>query len=185
MPVGDPRQSISFQRDWPEFKKLLDETEKALRLQAEESDRAISLFVADESVIYRTEILKSGFIPNGWTPQQISDNDSWRQDYEDNWSSTVNLPQRIASAAKHFNGTATTSPAEVDFGMRSRSILVENMESDGPPGPSGTDLLLSLDGGANYKTLDPGSILTAEVELASVWVKTTGGSADYEIIITC
>jgi len=184
MPIGDSRQTVSIQRNWPEFKKLLDGTEKALRLQAEETDRAINLFVADESVIYRAEILKSGFIPNGWTQQQITDNGSWRQDYESNWSSGVNQPQRIASAAKHYNGTATTTPAEVVFSMRARSILIENMESDGPPGPSGKDLLVSLDGGAGYKTLDPESAFEVTVELNSIWVKTKSGTADYEVVIT-
>jgi len=181
MPIIGLNKSVTIFRSWPDFKKLIDGTEKSLRPQLEETDKMYDIFCADESVVYRTEIFKSNFIPVGWNQQKIDDNASYRNDFQTNWMSEVNQPQRIASVADHYNGNATSSANQVTFAQKTRSIIIENLGRK--------ELLVSLDGGVNYKTLADGDRLTAKLELNSVYLKSGDGpgapfsGADYEIVV--
>ncbi len=79
---------------------------------------------------------------------------------------------------KHFNGTANTTPADVDFNNVSGSILIHNTGVT-------QDLLVSLDGGANFKTIPSETILGYDaINLKKVVVKTSTETTTYEIIIT-
>ncbi|KKM79447.1 hypothetical protein LCGC14_1349800 [marine sediment metagenome] len=79
---------------------------------------------------------------------------------------------------KHFNGTANTTPADVDFSNVSGSILIHNTGVT-------EDLLVSLDGGANFKTIPSENVLGYDdINLKKVVVKTSTGTTTYEIIIT-
>lgn len=79
---------------------------------------------------------------------------------------------------KHFNGTATTAPAVVDFNNMSGSLLIHNL---------GTveNLLVSFDGGTTFKTIPPETSLGIQKgSHEEVSVKTTSTTTDYEILVT-
>ncbi|KKL81601.1 hypothetical protein LCGC14_1993140 [marine sediment metagenome] len=88
------------------------------------------------------------------------------------------MPYSEVAIPKHFNGTANTTPADVAFNNVSGSILIHNTGVT-------EDLLVSLDGGANFKTMPPETVLGYDtINLKKVVVKTSTGTTTYEIIIT-
>lgn len=81
----------------------------------------------------------------------------------------------LGNVVEHFNGTATTVPATLNFAAYSKSILLHNTGSEG--------LLVSFDGGVNFKTLNSGISLAMEVRLNSMVVKAATTSTTYENLI--
>lgn len=84
----------------------------------------------------------------------------------------------------HFNGTAITDPEEVEIIANSKkeistSLLIQNRDITGT-----NDLLVSLDGGADFFTIEYGNPLYLAVAVESVTVKSSALTADYEIIAT-
>lgn len=77
-------------RKWPDFKKLLDGTEKTLRLQYETLDDYYSLVAFDTALAYDCQVYLEGHEPTTWTEEQITDNASWRSDLTTNWLPTSN-----------------------------------------------------------------------------------------------
>ena len=79
---------------------------------------------------------------------------------------------------KHFNGTANTTPAVVNFNNVSGSILIHNTGVT-------EDLLVSFDGGVNFKTIPAENVLGYDdINLKKVSVKTSTGTTTYEIVVT-
>ena len=76
---------------------------------------------------------------------------------------------------EHFNGTATTSNATITFGNYSKSILLHNTGTN--------NLLVSFDGGVNFKTMIPGVSIGVEVRRSSFIQKTSTGTTTYEHMI--
>lgn len=76
---------------------------------------------------------------------------------------------------EHFNGTATTSNATITFGNYSKSILLHNTGSN--------NLLVSFDGGVNFKTMIPGVSIGIEVRRSSFIQKSSAGTTTYEHMI--
>lgn len=101
--------------------------------------------------------------------------------------SELNNPRRVASCgglAVHFNGTAITDSAEVGIVANSKneistSLVIQNRDITGT-----NDLLVSLDGGSDFFTIEYGTPLHLAVSVDSVTVKSSAGSVDYEIIAT-
>jgi hypothetical protein len=98
-----------------------------------------------------------------------------------------NNPRRVASCgglAVHFNGTATTEASEVDIISNAKkeistSLLIQNRDIT-----STNDLLISLDGGSDFFTIEYEKPLQLNVSVDSVTIKSSAGSVDYEIIAT-
>ena len=82
-----------------------------------------------------------------------------------------------SSTARHFDGTATTSPANVDVGTGVISILIENLVDT-------NDLLVSFDGGSKFKTIGTSKSLVLDVATRLLVVKSSAGSVNYEILAT-
>lgn len=98
-----------------------------------------------------------------------------------------NNPRRVASCgglAVHLNGTATTTPEDVEIAANgkneiSTSLVIQNRDTGGT-----NDLLVSLDGGSDFFTIEYGTPLHLQVALEAVTVKSSAGTVDYEIIAT-
>lgn len=82
-----------------------------------------------------------------------------------------------SSNAKHFNDTATTTPAAVDLGTGVVYLHIENLDDT-------NDLLVSFDGGSNYKTIGETKSLSIDVSARTIFVKSSAGSVSYEILAT-
>jgi hypothetical protein len=76
---------------------------------------------------------------------------------------------------EHFNGTATTGNTTLTFGNYSKSILLHNTGSN--------NLLVSFDGGVNFKTMIPGVSIGMEVRRTSLVQKAATGTTTYEHMI--
>ena len=85
----------------------------------------------------------------------------------------------IPKAAEHFNGTATTTPAEITFTGPSRSIFIQNTAVS-----AANDLQVSFDGGSTYKSLKRLAAVSIEVKLNSIFVRSSAGSVAYESVVT-
>ena len=84
----------------------------------------------------------------------------------------------LDNVPKHFNGTATVTPADVDFNNVTGSLLVHNTGVT-------NDLLVSLDGGTTFKTIPTESVLGfEEINLKKVVVKTNAATTTFEIVVT-
>lgn len=81
---------VIIDRAWPDLKKVIDGTEKALPLQYEASQGGYEVFAFDLGISYRTFLYADGYEPIGWTAQQATDNETYRTDFEDNWQSVSN-----------------------------------------------------------------------------------------------
>lgn len=169
---------ISIEQDWNTFKTFVNGTVKSLSLQYVDEGNDYLVFAVDGRVLYYTTIYKAGFEPSGFTGQQITDNSTYRTDFVNNFQSTANK-QTVAAqsnSAKHYNGTATTTPATVTFTPAGKSIFIHNTASSG-------NLLLSFDAGTTFKTILPGATFSIDAGLASVVVKASTGSVTYESVV--
>ncbi len=81
------------------------------------------------------------------------------------------------ATAKHFNGTATTTPDTVELVVGVVSILIDNLDVT-------NDLLVSFDRGAKFKTIGEGRSLSIDTSTRSLVVKSSAGSVNYEILAT-
>lgn len=81
---------IDFNRKWPDFKKLLDGTEKSLRFQYETREDYYALVAVDLSITYDCQVYLADREPTTWTAEQIADNAAWRTDLVTNWLPTAN-----------------------------------------------------------------------------------------------
>jgi len=79
-------------------------------------------------------------------------------------------------AVEHLNGSVGTGGATLTFAAQSVSILVHNVSG-------GINLLVSFDGGTNFKTVNAGAVLAIDVKLSSIRVKSSAGTANYEILV--
>lgn len=76
--------------DWPGFKDFVDGTTKSLLGQYVDSVESYFIFCVDSTLLYAAFIYKDGQEPIGWTPQQISDNTTYRTDFENNFQANFN-----------------------------------------------------------------------------------------------
>ena len=83
----------------------------------------------------------------------------------------------LLGVAEHHNGSATVTPATVNFSGTSKSILIENEDLS-------QNLLVSFDAGANTKTIGPGQSISIEASHASVQVSSSLGTISYEMLVT-
>lgn len=101
--------------------------------------------------------------------------------------SEKNNPRRVASCGglpKHFNGTADTDAADIDVIVSSKkqittSLFIQNRDDSGT-----NDLLVSLDGGSDFLTIEYQHPLFLPVCVETITVKSSAGEVDYEIIAT-
>jgi hypothetical protein len=101
--------------------------------------------------------------------------------------SEKNSPRRVASSGGlpvHLNGTATTTPADVDIaagGVKklSTGIMIQNRDTTGT-----NDLEVSLDGGADFFTIEYGTPLFLPVCAETITIQSSASTVDYEIIAT-
>lgn len=85
--------------------------------------------------------------------------------------------QQIA-VGRHFNGTATVTPTDVDFNDVTASILIDNIGTT-------NDLLVSFDGGTKFKTIPAeNSLGYDDMNLKKIVVKTNVDTTNFEIVVT-
>jgi len=78
-------------REWPEFKKLLDGTQKTLLVQEENDGETYQLFAVDAILFYKCgNIYLDGKEPKWMTPEERQANTDHRKDYETNFQSGAN-----------------------------------------------------------------------------------------------
>ena len=83
----------------------------------------------------------------------------------------------VAGVAEHHNGSATTTPAPVNFSGTSKAILIDNLDAS-------KNLLVSFDGGTTTKTVPAGQSLSIEANHASVEVSSASGTVAFEMLVT-
>jgi hypothetical protein len=86
---------ITIELIWTEFLKYADGTYKGLYIQHEETNQQYLIFALDQSILYLCYIFQAGNEPGGWTAQEISDNTTYRTDFEANWKSNSNSQLNI------------------------------------------------------------------------------------------
>lgn len=90
---------------------------------------------------------------------------------------------RVVPQIQHVNGSATTTAAEVSF-MTDRDAASRKTEWVGFHNTDTTaDLLVSFDGGTTYWTIGAGGKEFYEVNIASVYLKSSTGTVAYEILV--
>lgn len=83
---------------------------------------------------------------------------------------------RTSNAGKpmHYNGTANTSPVDVNLGATTRHVLIQNLDN--------TNVLqVSFDGGTNYYTVQTLSTLELDAEVTGVRVL-AAAAVNFEIL---
>lgn len=81
----------------------------------------------------------------------------------------------VGTGVLHKNGTATTAPSTITFGVTSVSFLIHNVGNQ--------PLYTSFDGGVLYKIIGTNSMLAMDVRIASVVVKTNAATTTYETLV--
>jgi hypothetical protein len=113
---------VQTDREWPEFKKFLDGTEKALIPQHEENASLYDLFVTDSNTVCRCELFKAGLEPETWDQAKKDDNATWRGDFETNWKSKSNKQlvktDSSGNVLTAFKTPQLTYPKPVNIGDR-------------------------------------------------------------------
>lgn len=82
----------------------------------------------------------------------------------------------------HFNGTVTTSPANVP--SSAGNVIAELLIHNTSTLPT-VNLLVSFDGGTTFKTIKPDGVLiwSPKGGLKQIRIKSSTGTASYEIIM--
>jgi hypothetical protein len=81
---------VIIERNWTDFKKLIDGTEKKIRVQYELSDIAYHLYGIDDKIVYRYDILLEGKEPIDWTQEQTVVNATARAEFIGGWIAYFN-----------------------------------------------------------------------------------------------
>lgn len=81
---------VTIFRNWTDFKKVIDGTEKSLQIQFEQDTRQYLIFALDNCIFYYTDIFKAGFEPASWSAQEITDNGTYRNDFINNYQTSSN-----------------------------------------------------------------------------------------------
>lgn len=71
--------------------------------------------------------------------------------------------------AKHFNGTAVATIAQVSFGKQCQHLIIRNLDAAG-----GDDLRVSFDKGSTYFSIPPAEQLNAPVLAHEMWISSNG-----------
>lgn len=172
---------IMVERSWPDLKKVIDGTEKSLRLQYENDTNGYSIFAVDDIIVYRTFIYLDTLEPAGWSPTQKSDNASYRTDFENNWQASSNKQLLIESVLYDKNGSqfgtndnplVTSAKATVVAGTGASRVaaLVPILTSVQPFNKDTTLMAEKIVGGAS-------SNFVANEALVSMTVGTASGDA--------
>ena len=82
-----------IKRDWIEFKKLLDGTEKKLSVNHENQSDSYEIFAIDNGIFYKCFIYLTDKEPAGWIQEQIDQNTTDRTDFETNYKPNSNKSQ--------------------------------------------------------------------------------------------
>lgn len=75
----------------------------------------------------------------------------------------------------HYNGIAMLIAATVTFAATTKHVQIENMDST-------KNLLVSFDGGTNWRTIQPGYILDIDCAIADLDIKASADNCNYEIL---
>jgi len=77
---------------------------------------------------------------------------------------------------KHANGTAMLLAATVTFAGTTKHIQIENMDT------TAKNILVSFDGGTNWRTVQPGYILDIDCAIANLKIKASADGCLYELL---
>jgi len=77
---------------------------------------------------------------------------------------------------KHANGTAMLLAATVTFAGTTKHIQIENMDT------TAKNILVSFDGGTNWKTVQPGYILDIDCAITTLKIKASADNCNYELL---
>ena len=98
-----------------------------------------------------------------------------------NLSGSVSVLPVTTGTTDHFNGTATTSPANVpaSAGNAITSVMVKNTNS------ANINLQVSFDGGSTFYDIERGEVLSGEPKgsLTQFIVQTASSTATYQSIV--
>jgi uncharacterized protein YaiE (UPF0345 family) len=76
---------------------------------------------------------------------------------------------------KHYNGTGMLVAATVTFAGATKHIQIENMDTV-------KNILVSFDGGTNWRTVQPGYILDVDCAIATLKIKASADNCNYELL---
>lgn len=110
---------IIIDRDWVDFKKILNGTEKTLRAQYELDIEAYRLYAVDDKIIYRHDILLEGKELDTWSEEQVNNNIAARNEFEMYWKSTFNKQLLL-----HDLDGSIKMAAEIPYGSKTQLISV-------------------------------------------------------------
>ncbi len=82
----------------------------------------------------------------------------------------------MAKRLKHYNGTATTDPAQVELTGHGFSIRIKNIDVT-------NDLLVSFNKGTTSYTIRPGEELDEPVTMLDFWVTASAGTVGYRALV--
>ena len=80
-----------------------------------------------------------------------------------------------SGVVEHHNGTANIAVATVTFSGITRHAQIQNMSAS-------RDILVSFDGGANFRTIEPATTLDIDGKMTDLAIKATADGAPYEIL---
>ena len=75
----------------------------------------------------------------------------------------------------HYNGVANLASAVVNFAGTTKHIQIENMDGV-------INLLISFDGGLNWRTIQPGYILDLDCAITSLDISASANGCSYEML---
>jgi len=149
---------------------------KNLSLQYTEYANKYELFAAEGDISWESTILRSTEGVIGANTAETAN----CLNFETNYKSNANAPAVISTICglrkvKHVNGTATTEPTTITFPGLSSDLIIDNLGTE--------NMLVSFDGGENFKTVTPTSSISIEVRLTSLIIKAAESSCPYEILV--
>lgn len=81
----------------------------------------------------------------------------------------------VSGTVEHHNGTANIAAATVTFSAVTKHVQIENFSA-------GKNILVSFDGGATFRTIQPGVSLDIDGIMTDLRIKATADATPYEIL---
>jgi hypothetical protein len=120
---------IVISKDWPDFENLLNGTVKSLQLRDASTDSmCYRLIAVDATIVYVCTIYTSGNEPPSLTGSDLTNNTTWRTDYETNWKSIANSPVVHTTSIQQERKTAGHyAEISIYFDVQANSVAYKDI----------------------------------------------------------